>query len=62
MTVIEALGHERHVICHLADGQMVIVRQAADVTPPAVGSVVHIAAAAEHLHLFDAGTELRVRP
>jgi sn-glycerol 3-phosphate transport system ATP-binding protein len=62
VTVIEALGHERHVICHLADGQMVIVRQAADVTPPAVGSVVHIAAAAEHLHLFDAGTELRVRP
>jgi multiple sugar transport system ATP-binding protein len=62
VTVIEALGHERHVICHLADGQMVIVRQAADVTPPAAGAVVRIAAAPEHLHLFDADTEIRIRP
>jgi multiple sugar transport system ATP-binding protein len=62
VTVIEALGHERHVICHLADGQMVIVRQAADLTPPAPGATVHIAAAPEHLHLFDADTEQRIRP
>ena len=62
VTVIESLGHERHVICHLADGEMVIVRQAADVTPPAAGSTVRVAAAPEHLHLFDAETGLRVRP
>jgi multiple sugar transport system ATP-binding protein len=62
VTVVESLGHELHVICHLADGEMIIVRQAADVTPPSVGSTVRIAAAAEHLHLFDAETELRVKP
>jgi ABC-type sugar transport system ATPase subunit len=62
VTVIESLGHERHVICHLADGQMVIVRQPADMTPPAAGSTARIAAAPEHLHLFDAETGLRVRP
>jgi len=62
VTVVESLGHELHVICHLSDGQMVIVRQAADVTPPATGSTVRVAAAPEHLHLFDAETERRVKP
>ena len=28
VTVIESLGHERHVICRLEDGQLIIVRQA----------------------------------
>jgi multiple sugar transport system ATP-binding protein len=62
VTVVESLGHELHVICHLSDGQMVIVRQGADVTPPTTGSTVRVAAAPEHLHLFDAETELRVKP
>ena len=29
VSVVESLGHERHVICRLEDGQMVIVRQQA---------------------------------
>ena len=29
VTVVESLGHERHVVCRLDDGQLVIVRQAA---------------------------------
>ena len=30
VTVVESLGHERHVICRLEDSTMIIVRQAAD--------------------------------
>src|SRR5260370_33341647 len=34
VSVIESLGHERHVICRLSDGQLTILRQAATVYPP----------------------------
>ena len=60
VSVIETLGHERHVVCRLEDGQMVIVRQAAHIVPPTVGEAVSLTADPEHLHLFDAGTELRM--
>ncbi len=60
VTVIESLGHERHVICRLVDGQMIIVRQASDVAPPADGSAVQLTTDPEHLHLFDAQTEARL--
>jgi multiple sugar transport system ATP-binding protein len=62
VTVIESLGHERHLICRLADGQMVIVRQEAEEQPPAVASTVHLGAEPARLHLFDAETEIRVQP
>jgi multiple sugar transport system ATP-binding protein len=62
VTVIESLGHERHVICRLADGQMVIIRQGADQVPPAAGDTVHLIAEPEQLHLFDAASERRVEP
>ena len=60
VTVVESLGHERHVICRLPDTAMVIVRLAADVTPPDEGSAVTLATDAEHLHVFDAASGLRV--
>jgi multiple sugar transport system ATP-binding protein len=60
VSVIEALGHERHVICRLEDGQLVIVRQAANVSPPAEESEVGLTAETARLHVFDATTEERV--
>jgi ABC-type sugar transport systems, ATPase components len=62
VTVIESLGHERHLICRLADGQMVIVRQQADQAAPMAGASVQLGADPAHLHLFDAETELRLEP
>jgi multiple sugar transport system ATP-binding protein len=60
VTVVESLGHERHVICRLADGQMMILRQPADEAPPPVGHGVHLVADPGHLHLFDAATTMRL--
>ena len=62
VTVIESLGHERHVICRLDDSQMVIVRQASDQLAPGEGSMVRLATEPQHLHVFDAATEQRVEP
>jgi len=60
VSVIESLGHERHVICRLEDGQLVIVRQAAHVPAPAIESAVGLTPDADLLHVFDAATEERV--
>ncbi len=62
VSVVESLGHERHVICRLEDGQMVIVRQPSSDQAPGEGSWVRLATELQHLHLFDADTELRVEP
>ena len=37
VSVVESLGHERHVICRLEDGQMVIVRQQSSEPAPGRG-------------------------
>jgi multiple sugar transport system ATP-binding protein len=60
VTVIESLGHERHVVCRLVDGQMIIVRQTSDVVPPTEGSTVQLTTDPATLHLFDAQTEERL--
>jgi multiple sugar transport system ATP-binding protein len=60
VSVIESLGHERHVICRLEDGQLLIVRQAANVSPPAEESEIRLVADAARLHVFDAESEERV--
>jgi multiple sugar transport system ATP-binding protein len=60
VAVIESLGHERHVICRLEDGQLVIVRQAANLPPPEIERAVGLSADPAHLHVFDAETEQRV--
>jgi multiple sugar transport system ATP-binding protein len=62
VSVVESLGHERHVICRLEDGQMVIVRQQSSEPAPGEGSMVRLATELRHLHLFDADTERRIEP
>jgi ABC-type sugar transport system ATPase subunit len=60
VTVVEALGHERHIICRLDDGQMIIVRQASSDVAPSEGEVLRLSADPEHIHLFDAESGQRV--
>lgn len=60
VTVVESLGHERHVVCRLDDGTMLIVRQAAAEPAAREGSTVRLSLPAEHLHVFDAATGQRV--
>jgi multiple sugar transport system ATP-binding protein len=60
VSVIESLGHERHVVCRLEDGQLIIVRQAANVSPPPEESDVGLAVDEARLHVFDAESEERV--
>ena len=60
VAVIESLGHERHVICRLADGTMVIVRQPTEIVPPAMGDSVRLRYEVAHAHRFDVTTEQRV--
>jgi multiple sugar transport system ATP-binding protein len=62
VSVVESLGHERHVICRLEDGQMVIVRQQSSEAAPGEGSMVRLATDLAHLHVFDAHTEQRIEP
>jgi multiple sugar transport system ATP-binding protein len=60
VAVVESLGHERHIVCRLADDQMVIVRQAADAVRPAEGEAVRLHADPAGVHLFDAATGVRL--
>jgi multiple sugar transport system ATP-binding protein len=60
VSVVESLGHERHVVCRLDDGTMVIVREAADASPARAGDAVGLSIPSEHLHVFDAGSGRRV--
>ena len=60
VAVIESLGHERHVICRLADDTNVIARQAIDVTPPAMGDAVRLQYDAADVHRFDASSGARI--
>jgi ABC-type sugar transport system ATPase subunit len=60
VTVVESLGHERHVICRLDDGQFVIVRIESDEPVPDEGEAVRLSAEPGQVHLFDAGTEERI--
>jgi ABC-type sugar transport system ATPase subunit len=58
VSVIESLGHERHVICRLEDGQLAIVRQTAHEAAPREGEAVRLVADA--VHRFDPQTGERV--
>jgi multiple sugar transport system ATP-binding protein len=62
VSVVESLGHERHVICRLEDGQMVIVRQQASEPAPGEGSMVRLATDLANLHVFDADSARRIEP
>ena len=60
VTVIESLGHERHLVCRLTDGQMVIARQPADGPAPDVEREVRLGVDDGRLHVFDPLTEERL--
>lgn len=60
VALVEQLGAETHVICTLADGSRVVVRQGHAATRPEVGDRVSIVVDSQRLHFFDPGTELRI--
>ena len=60
VVLIESLGHERHVVTRLDDGQLVTVRQGAQDVAPRDGEVVRIAARPGTLYLFDPASGRRV--
>src|SRR5215218_2968444 len=60
VSVVESLGHERHVVCRLTDHQLVIVRQDAHNAAPAEGSTTLLQADVEGLHVFDAKSGARI--
>ncbi|MGQ0804721.1 MAG: ABC transporter ATP-binding protein [Actinomycetota bacterium] len=60
VSVVESLGHERHVFCRLTDDQPVIVRQQAAEAPPAEQTAARLTFDDANLHLFDPTTERRV--
>jgi multiple sugar transport system ATP-binding protein len=60
VSVVESLGHERHVICRLRDETMVIARQPADQPAPSVGEHVRLAAESARFHVFDAVNGVRI--
>jgi multiple sugar transport system ATP-binding protein len=60
VVLVESLGHERHLITHLDDGQVLIVRQAAHEPTPRDGEVVRLGAGLSALHLFNPANQQRV--
>jgi multiple sugar transport system ATP-binding protein len=62
VAVVEALGHEQHVLCRVDDSTMLIVRQPGDAPLVGMGEPVHLAVDVDHLHVFDAATTLRLEP
>jgi ABC-type sugar transport system ATPase subunit len=54
VTLVEQLGAETHVICTMADGTRVVVRQEHRAVRPDLGDTVHIVVDTANLHLFDA--------
>jgi multiple sugar transport system ATP-binding protein len=60
VTVVESLGHERHVVCRLVDHQLVIVRQDAHEAAPREGSTTRLVTTPAALHLFDPESGVRV--
>jgi multiple sugar transport system ATP-binding protein len=60
VSVVESLGHERHVVCRLADHQLVIVRQDAHEPAPAEDSSTFLRADDDGLHVFDAESGTRI--
>jgi multiple sugar transport system ATP-binding protein len=62
IAVVEALGHERHLVCRRSDGSMVTVRAAGAEGEASVGDEVGMAIDPAHLHLFDAASGSRIGP
>lgn len=59
ISVVESLGHERHLHVDLA-GTRLIVRTDAEGQAPAVGGRIELGARPAHVHLFDPTTTDRL--
>jgi ABC-type sugar transport system ATPase subunit len=60
VSVVESLGHERHVVCRLTDQQLVIVRQDAHEAAPPEESSTFLIADPHALHVFDPESGSRI--
>jgi multiple sugar transport system ATP-binding protein len=60
VAVVEALGHEQHIICRLEDGVLLIVRQSGNAPVVGMGEAVRVAVDPAALHVFDAATGWRL--
>ena len=60
VALVEALGHERLVLCDLPTGERVTARLPAGGPAPTDGDAVHLGAAEAHRHRFDATTGERL--
>jgi len=60
VTLVEALGHERHVTTTLDDGTTVVARVLAEHPVPTEGDTVRLDADERHRHRFDTSTGARM--
>jgi multiple sugar transport system ATP-binding protein len=60
ISMVEELGHERHVTCRLDDGQALVVRVEHGQSVPPLASATHLACLPEHVHLFAADSGDRI--
>ncbi|MGA2209629.1 MAG: ABC transporter ATP-binding protein [Acidimicrobiales bacterium] len=61
VSLVESLGHERHLACRLPDGSLVIVRQGGSEPVPAIGTAVRLALAdGANAHVFDRESGKRI--
>ena len=62
VTLVESLGHERLVVCSVADGTLIIVRLDSDEVVPPTGADVKLTTSVDHVHLFDTESSARIDP
>ena len=62
VTVVESLGHERHLVCATPDGQSITARIDPDVAVPADDEVVHLSWDPGFVHVFDRASGERLDP
>ncbi len=62
VSVVESLGHERLVVCRLANSELVVVRQDPRSPGPGIGSVVHLVPDRDAVHLFHPDSGERLQP
>ncbi len=60
VTVVEALGHERLVICRTSTSESMVVRQPAHASTEGAGTGVRLSVDTAQLHFFDAATGERL--
>jgi ABC-type sugar transport system ATPase subunit len=61
VSLVESLGHERHLACRMSDGSLVIVRQGGSEPVTAVGTPVRLAVVdGAQVHVFDRESGKRI--